>query len=511
MHFRLPILTCAEAKLHEDTLFHGHPNVAESAMRRAGLALGKHLAEDAQAFLEPGEAPQLVLLLGKGNNAGDAIYAAAAFTEAHPEARVILICCWNPSAWSDAVYRAYEAVQNNAAISHVIDISNEGDWEQAINDALSTCPCPITVDGIFGMSFQPPVSGHPENLLNFINAHEAFRLRVAVDIPSGLSESTNSLGQTVFQSDLTYATGILKTPVTQAAPEIVGRLRMIDLDFFNGPEQPDANSVCTPNILKPTPRAAETDKRTYGHVFIVAGSRRMPGALFMATAAAIRSGTGLVTVCAPESLCAVAAARFPEAMWIPAPETFDGDLSLPALEVFREHISRASSLLIGPGMGRFEETQLLIESLIREAEDIPLVLDADALQPRQIEIAAETRDLRPGTILTPHAGEWARIHSGAKPQALAEPVGGIVIEKGPRTWVHSESDSTLIPFGNPVLARGGSGDILAGLVAGQVAAHPDSLDYASCYAAALHGRAADRLAIDKGEQHVGTTDLLGYL
>ena len=511
MNFRLPILTCAEAKLHEDTLFQGKPARAEAAMKRAGLTLGKMLADDVNAFVADDESPELILLLGKGNNTGDALYAAAAFAEEWTDTRILVLCCWNPNTWSDAVYRAFETVQNIAEISHIIDLNSEENWENAVGAALNSCTCTIALDGIFGMSFKPPVQGIAESLLSYINAHESFRLRVAVDMPSGLSEGTEANSQTVFQSDLTYATGILKTPVTRASEDLIGRIRMIDLGFFTGAESADEENVCAPSILHPKPRAPISDKRTYGHVFIIAGSRRMPGALFMATAAAIHSGAGLVTVCAPESLCSLAATRFPEAMWIPAPETFAGDLSLPTLDTFREHINRASALLIGPGMGRANETQLLIESLIRESEDIPLILDADALQSRQIEIAAEMRDLRPGTILTPHAGELARISSGTSPTVLAEQVGGVVVEKGPRTWVHTENDSTLIPFGNPVLARGGSGDILAGLIAGQAAANPDQLDYASCIGAALHGRAADRLAQLKGEERAATTDLLEFL
>ncbi|MGB0370327.1 MAG: NAD(P)H-hydrate dehydratase [Opitutales bacterium] len=510
MH-RLPILTCKEAQQYEAAFFNNDLEREEAAMRRAGIELGKHLAQDVYTFIEEEESPDLILLLGKGNNTGDALYAASAFADSWPDCRVSLFCCWNPNSWSDPVFRAFETLQNTAEIFRIIDLNNEDAWENALQKAIESTECPIVLDGIFGMSFRPPLRGFPEALITLINDSDAIRLRVAVDMPSGLSEASANYSTNHFRSDLTYATGILKTLPTYAPCREVGRLRMIDLDFFENTDDSNSDHVLSPKSLLPSARPCNTDKRTFGHVFLIAGSRRMPGALIMATQAAIRSGVGLVTVCAPESICIQASIQLPEAMWVPLPESISGDLDLQAMPVIRKHISRASSLLIGPGMGRSQSTQDLIQSMIEELEDIPLILDADALQQENIEAASASKDNRPGTILTPHAGEMSRISGDLPPRELAALVGGIVVEKGPRTWIHSESDSTLIPFGSPVLARGGSGDILAGLVAGAAAARPDALEHAASYATAIHGRAADRLARTKGEKHIATTDLLEYL
>ena len=479
-------------------------------MKRAGTLLGKQLSNDVLAFQEDDESPSLILLLGKGNNTGDALYAAASFSENFPDATVHLFCCWNPNTWSDPVFRAFEALQDCAEIASIINLQSEASFADPLEVITSQAECCIAIDGIFGMNFKTPLQGHPADLIQAVNQSANIRLRVAVDIPSGLSENAQITGQ-CFHSDITYATGILKTPSAFGSLSVVGRLKMIDLNFFDEHSYEETGTVFSPKALKIRPRKPNTDKRSYGHLFIIAGSRQMPGALMMATQAAIRSGVGLVTVCAPESLCIQAAVHFPEAMWIPAPESESGELSLEAAGLFAQHASRATALLIGPGMGRGAETQDLIQCVIENSEDIPLILDADALQPRQIEAVQSTKSLRPGTIITPHPGELRRIMPSNTASSLAEHLDGIVVEKGPRTWVHSPERSTLIPFGNPVLARGGSGDILAGLIAGNTASQPNDLEASACYATALHARAADRLACAKGERHIATTDLFAYL
>ncbi|MEM7674306.1 MAG: NAD(P)H-hydrate dehydratase [Verrucomicrobiota bacterium] len=509
MH-HLPILSNALAKQHEAALFADDPSRAEAAMRAAGTQLGAQLADDCHAFIDEHESPELILLLGKGNNTGDTLYAAAKFAEFFPDLEVLLVCTWNPDTWSEAVSRAFKSLQGSAEITQILDISSTPEATTEIEKVLTKLQCSIVIDGIFGMSFRPPLPPHIISLLQTINNSSSIRLRVAVDIPSGICDSQSNT-KTCFRSDLTYATGILKQCAANAEIENVGRLKMIDLGFFSHPQKPAHLTVLSPKALQRRPRNPLSDKRTYGHLFIMAGSRKMPGALIMATQAAIRSGVGLVTVIAPASLCTVAAVQHPEAMWLPSPETLSGELSIETIETLRTHLPRASAILIGPGMGRNPETFELMQAVIRSGDEIPIILDADALQTACLQAMIETQNARPGSIITPHAGELHRISQGHSGLQIAKSINGIVVEKGTRTWIHSTTRSTLIPFGNPSLARGGSGDILAGLIAGRASTHPEDLEYAACYATALHGRAADRMAADKGEQHLATTDLLNYL
>jgi ADP-dependent NAD(P)H-hydrate dehydratase / NAD(P)H-hydrate epimerase len=257
--------------------------------------------------------------------------------------------------------------------------------------------------------------------------------------------------------------------------------------------------VLTPAVLDPLKalRPARSDKRTYGHVFIMGGSRNYPGAVLMSVLAALRSGAGLVTAFVPESLAAAFAARAPEAMWVGWPETPDGGLSLEGHYLLREKQTRATVLLVGPGLGREAETLALVKDVVAQSP-VPLVIDADALQP---DIVAAGKS---PCILTPHAGEWARIER-------AVTADKVVIRKGPVTCVQAGGMRYHSFFGGPVLARGGSGDLLAGTTAALLAQTPDDAAGAAIKATVWHGMAADALARAHGQVSVTTTELLDFM
>ena len=328
------------------------------------------------------------------------------------------------------------------------------------------------------------------------------RLRAAVDLPSGLDDTD------AFHADFTYATGIVKTPLL-TLPR-AGRIRYLDLDFFNSPTAAVApkchllgdtspHRVLTPAVLEPLRQLREsgTDKRSYGHLLIVGGSRSYPGAVLMSVLAALRSGVGLVTALVPESLAPAFAARAPEAMWVGWPETPEGGLALEGSHLLREKIARASALLIGPGLGREPETLTLAKDIVAQAP-VPVVIDADALQSDIVAAGTVAR------ILTPHAGEYARITPVLTPAM-------VVIQKGPITRVCAGGKTFHSFYGGPVLARGGSGDLLAGLTAGLLAQTPTDSLGAACRSTLWHGQAADALARTHGQVAVNVTQLLDFL
>lgn len=352
----------------------------------------------------------------------------------------------------------------------------------------------LCVDGVFGFQFRPPAPPLIAELLADINAR-SFRLRAAVDLPSA----------GLFQADFTYATGIVKAPAA-LAPE-AGRVRYLDLGFFTG-DEPAKDRVLTSRILGPLAglRRARCDKRSFGHVFILGGSRQFPGAVLMTVLAALRSGAGLVTAFVPESVAASFAARAPEAMWVGWPETPEGGLALEGEHLLRERLERATALVIGPGLGRERETLSLVRNLV-ETVSVPLVLDADALQPEIVSAGSAPR------VLTPHAGEFARISGGVALRDFVRGKGAAVVLKGAITQVAGGGAEEVYHsfFGGPVLARGGSGDVLAGLVGGQLAQTPTEPLLAAARAVVWHGRAADLLARKHGPTAVTVVQLLDFL
>jgi NAD(P)H-hydrate epimerase len=374
----------------------------------------------------------------------------------------------------------------------------------------------LCLDGVFGFQFRPPAPPAVAALLERVNAWP-IRLRAAVDLPSA----------GLFRADFTYATGIVKTPVLDA-PE-AGRVRYLDLGFFEpvagvadpgpGSPSPATQRLLVPRVLAPLAalRPPHSDKRTFGHLFVVGGSREFPGAVLMTVLAALRSGAGLVTAFVPESVVGAFAARAPEAMWVGWPETPAGGLALEGEHLLRAKLDRATALVIGPGLGREAETLALARSLVA-ASTVPLVLDADALQPDIVNAGTAPR------VLTPHAGEFARLGDAVHPAAT-------IVRKGPVTRI--ESGAVLQPasarterglkhratpgivyhsfFGGPVLARGGSGDLLAGLIGGLLAQTPDEPLLAAARGTVWHGLAADALARAYGQVAVSVTGLLDFL
>jgi NAD(P)H-hydrate epimerase len=319
------------------------------------------------------------------------------------------------------------------------------------------------------------------------------RLRAAVDLPSA----------GLFQADFTYATGSVKAPLMDSPA--AGRIRYLDLGFFNG-EEAGGDRVLTPAVLESLAglRPAHCDKRSHGHVFVIGGSRSYPGAILMSVLAALRSGVGLVTACVPESVASAFAARAPEAMWVAWPETPTGGLALEGEYLLRERIKRATALVMGPGLGRESETLALAANIAKTAS-IPLVIDADALQPAVVDAGNAPR------IVTPHAGEFARISGGDELRAYAQRSGKLVLLKGPVTRVAHGGTVYHSFFGGPVLARGGSGDVLAGLIGGLLAQTPEEPLLAATRGLVWHGMAADRLARAFGQTPVSVTQLLDFL
>jgi NAD(P)H-hydrate epimerase len=228
----------------------------------------------------------------------------------------------------------------------------------------------------------------------------------------------------------------------------------------------------------------------------------------MAAKAATRSGVGLLTAFVPESLQPSFAAALPEAMWVPMPETPDGGLALEGRGVVVEKLSRATALVAGPGLGTERETQVLLLELLKEF-DGPAVFDADALQPEVIAEAPKPERL----ALTPHAGEFSRLagKSDACPRAYSGKIGCTTVLKGPFTRICSAECELFNVSGGPVLARGGSGDLLAGII-GSLAARGDRpLFDVAALGVLWHGRAADALARQHGQEAVNATELLDYL
>ena len=486
---RLPVLSCAEAAAAEAAFLAGDTDLSWKLMNVAA----RGVAEEAVALL--GRTPERILVLaGKGNNGADAFLAALHCARRGTE--IVAVFAEGGPARAQA-QRAWSGRKPGVRLG-VVAAANLR--------LLAAHEFDLILDGVLGQGFHAPLSAE---LRAFLRTSESLRgLRVAVDLPSGLGD--DSAGP-AFRADLTVSIGCLKRPLlAPKSARFVGRLRVLDIGLPLG-ETEEACVTATSLAPLRRPRRARSDKRHQGRLLIVGGSDRMPGAVLMNTAAALRSGAALVTTCLPASVRSKAAVAYPEAMWRGLRAERDGRLANGNLKEVRALLADKDVLLIGSGMG--EKAAKLISSVVARCA-VDLVLDADALRPAVI-VASKQAKVR---VLLPHAGEFKRLSgrdaSVTAARAYARKTKTIVVLKGPLTCVTDGLRVIHVPFGGPVLARGGSGDLLAGIVA-SVLSRRQELGVTPFDAVVLattwHARAADWLRETQGEEAVRTTDLLAGL
>ncbi len=258
-------------------------------------------------------------------------------------------------------------------------------------------------------------------------------------------------------------------------------------------------------------------KGDFGRVLLVCGSVGFTGAAALAARAALRTGAGLITVATPRQVWPIVAAKLDEPMVMPMAEDKAGRLSLQAAPALAQLLAKADACLIGPGLGRSEELDALVAALVDEAR-CPVVLDADGINAMAGHID-RLREAACPLILTPHDGEFLRLSpSAALPPAdfdtradrammLARQLGAVVLLKGYRTAITDGKRLYRNETGNPGMATGGSGDVLAGMLVSLLGQGLAPLEAAAA-AAWLHGAAGDRCAAERGEYGMTPSDLI---
>lgn len=254
-------------------------------------------------------------------------------------------------------------------------------------------------------------------------------------------------------------------------------------------------------------------KGSFGKVLLLCGSRGYTGAAYLASMGALRSGAGLVFLGVPESIYAIEAVKLNEPVVFPLPDE-EGKLSVSALPEILQRLPKMDAVLIGPGLGQSEGTLAVVRSVLENAE-CPVVVDADG-----INVLSRHRDILRGriapTILTPHDGEFVRLGgtpgTDRMPSAaeLARKLGCIVLLKGHETCITDGQTGYLNRTGNPGMAVGGSGDVLAGMIVSLLGQGIPPLEAAAC-CAWLHGASGDRCAEKLGQYGMLPTDMLQEL
>jgi NAD(P)H-hydrate epimerase len=490
-------------------------------MRAASAAVADFARQQFQ------RARRVTVLCGRGNNGGDGMMAARLLADGGLEVTTLVLGA--PGILSgDAGVAWNELTSPMHGAVHVVTSAQELDRHK---DALDA---DLIVDAVLGTGFKPPLKGLALAALEWLQRSGAPVL--AVDLPSGwpADETGAIVTGPVFPADAVI------TFTAPKAAHVFGQLtRRWNQPIAVAPiGSPAAAIVSTLGLdwagssldLVQTPRAAAANKGNFGHVLVVGGAfgsaGGKAGAPAMAALAALRAGAGLVTAAVPAPALPVVASLVPELMTWPLDANSAGQISDKNLapEQIAALIEGKTVLAIGPGMGQAPETVKFTTGLLSSTQ-IPAVIDADALNilaAKPVLLAKLARKAQRTLVLTPHPGEMARLADipVAKVQAnrletarsFAQRMGVTLVLKGARTLIaHPDGRVAVNTTGNPGMAKGGSGDLLTGIIAGLLAQYPGSPARAVEAAVYLHGLSADFAVREAGEHTLLATDCLAHL
>ncbi len=456
---------------------------------------GKAVADAIQDRFESMKGKRVVILVGTGNNGGDGLVVGHHLLEAGAQIAVYL--AKERSEGDENLIRLKE--------TQILITTHQADQGLRVLKKLLQS-ADVVIDSLLGTGFRLPLKGSLKDLLsasnNILTKRMVRPMIIAVDCPSALDCDTGEMAEETIYADLTVTLaavkpGLLIFPGAAAVGNLViGDIGIpADQEVLAEIQVGLADEKTLSSWLPERPRNAH--KGTFGRVIVVAGSINYPGAAELTALAAYRVGAGLVTMAVPSVIQALLAPRLPEATWILLPHEL-GVISENGVEILQEEISRAEAIVLGPGFGQEHPTRLFLTRLIgaehrsqrgqigfvreglkshQKSHMIPpCVIDADGLK-LLTGIENWSQILPQETVLTPHPGELA-LMTGLSIEAIqkdrimtarhwAKTWGHILVLKGAFTIVAApDGRATVIPIASPALARAGTGDVLAGAIAG---------------------------------------------
>ena len=431
----------------------------------------------------------VLVACGPGNNGGDGLVVARLLKLAGVAVEVYI------AAMESKLTKPAKAMLTKAKAAGVEPIFyGERKWSGL---AESAAEAEVIVDALLGTGQIGEPTGPVRETV--IALHDSFAVVVAVDVPTGIVTDTGDAPGAYVDADVTVSFQLAKPCFFQGVgAEAVGDWSVVDVGIPGDAvrEPTGMGALDEPDVLAALgDRQITTHKGEHGHVLIVAGSYQMRGAASLAAMGALRAGAGLVTVSAIVEVCDAVAAQVPEAMTVPL-EDDDGVLSPESAETLLDLQDRMTCAVFGPGLTTHESVRALLARVWQEWT-VPSVIDADALNAVSLGLALPAGPC----VLTPHPGEMARLLGMSSEKVQSDRFGAIAeaIEKYKRTVllkgaysIAGEPESTLLvnTTGNPGMAAGGMGDVLAGIVAGLIAQGLPPL-YAAAVGAHLHGSAGD--------------------
>ncbi|NLT28241.1 MAG: NAD(P)H-hydrate dehydratase [Dehalococcoidales bacterium] len=469
---------------------------------------GKQVASEVRKILGEVFNKKIIVLTGPGNNGGDGLVAARYLDGWEAKVHLFLL---GKRSENDSNLKLVNQ-------SRILVYKNLDELDRLLRDA------DIVIDALFGTGSNRPIEGiYKEALGKVTEAKQknySFKI-IALDLPSGLNADNGYCDPSCLNTDYTITLGYPKIGLfTGRGPEKAGKVIVSDIGIPDYMVRDVKLELLTGKWAKNAlpGRPLNANKGTFGKVLTVAGSINYIGAAYLACSGAMRAGAGLVTLAIPVSLQAILACKLNEVTYLPLSESVKGFISEDSSLEVLPALNNYDVLLIGCGLGQQDTTAAFIRSvLFGKKPAMPIVIDADALN-----VLAKSNEwwqkLMMDAILTPHPGEMSRL-TGLKVEEIqsnridtamlfAQKWGKTVVLKGAYTVIASADGRCRVsPFANPGMASAGTGDVLAGIIAGLAAQGLDNFD-AACLGVWLHGQAGEIVKSELGDTGMLAGDLI---
>lgn len=441
---------------------------------------------------------KIAVFCGKGNNGGDGFAVARLLSVRGAFVRIFI--GFDPHLLKGDAKTNYETAERFGI--KILDT-------EAFSD-----DCDVVIDALFGTGFHGEIAGEDAETVEKINASHAFV--AAVDMPSGANADNGTVSEFCVCADMTVTFGMGKLgqclyPAKQKTGQVFVSEISVPLQLRKA--YPSGYFALDSAIFSRLPQREEnTHKGNFGKCLIFAGSRGMCGAAVMASNAVLKSGAGMATLAIPEEVSSIAAAKLTEVMTLPLPMEY----TKKSLSLLEEQMKTQDIFLMGCGLGRSTERQSLVRELLLRSK-LPTVIDADGINALQGHIHI-LKQKRVPVVLTPHLVEFSRISGFSPEEIVADKVklakqfaveyDVILVLKGADTVVACPDGRVFVnTLSNSGMATAGSGDVLAGMIAG-LAAQGAELSDAACLGVFLHTLAGEIAREQYGEYGMTATDIL---
>lgn len=476
-------------------------------MENAGLQVANTIEEKYGPLREK----SVYIFAGSGNNGGDGMVVARHLFNQKAKVKVFLLT-EKKNIKGDAATNLSIAGKMGIPIREITSPAFLEPLERELEKA------DIVIDALLGTGAKGAPRGLMEEVITLIDKHS--KHTVAIDIPTGVDADKGKVQGKAIKAEYTVSLAYPKRGLyLYPGMDYAGEIEIADIGIPIGLEEDKINShlLTISDISKKLFfRKLSSHKGNFGHLLVMAGSPGMTGAASLTALSALRVGAGLVTLAIPEDLNPILEIKLTEAMTLPLPQSKEKTLGKEGFEKIKKFSQKCKAIAIGPGISCLKETNELIKMIINQL-DIPLVLDADAINVLAGELALLKKYKAP-LIITPHPGEMGRLLGTSAEEiqkdriesavTLAKKIGAIVVLKGARTVIANKEGKTWVNLtGNPGMATGGSGDVLTGIISGLLVQEFSCLEAAKT-GVYLHGYAADLAAQEKGEISLIASDTL---